>query len=138
MHLLTQSALLRALGWSLFNSLWQMSLLWAFYHLFLLIFKRLSARARHGWALLLLTAGFCWSVSTFISAWYFNSPGVSFGGRSLLPAAFSWLPPVAAGILPWCSSLYLLILAGLLIHYSRQYLGSRRIVREGLSPLTPE
>src|ERR1700761_1124319 len=112
MHLLTQSALLRALGWSLFNSLWQMSLLWAFYHLFLLVFKQLSARARHGLALLLLTAGFCWSASTFINAWYFNNTGISFGGQGLLPTTLSWLSTVAAGILPWCSSLYLLILAG--------------------------
>jgi hypothetical protein len=137
MHLLTQSALLRALGWSLFNSLWQMSLLWAFYHLFLLIFKQLSARSRHGLSLLLLTAGFCWSVLTFINAWYFNGTGLSFGGQGLFPTAFSWLAAVAGEILPWCSSLYLLILAGLLVHYGRQYIGSRRIVREGLSPLAP-
>lgn len=136
MHLLTQSALLRALGWSLFNSLWQMSLLWAFYHLFLQIFKQLPARARHGLALLLLTAGFCWSVSTFINASY--SDGRSFGGRGFFPDTLSRLAIVAGEILPWCSSLYLLILAGLLVRYCGRYIRSRRIVREGLSPLSPE
>src|SRR6201996_3345804 len=119
MQLLTQSALLRALGWSLFNSLWQMSLLWAFYHLFLLIFKQLPARARHGLALLLLTVGFCWSVSTFFNAWYFQGTGLSLGTREVFPAALSRLTDVAGEILPWCSSLYLLILSGLLVHYSR-------------------
>jgi len=138
MHVLTGSALLRALGWSLFNSLWQMSLLWAFYHLFLLVFKQLSARARHGLALLLLTAGCCWSVITFVT-FYLFTPGDLAGSGALTAHGFAAILAVgrrfAGDILPWCSSLYLLILAGLLIHYSRQYIRSRRIVREGLSPL---
>lgn len=147
MHLLTQSALLRALGWSLFNSLWQMSLLWAFYHLFLLVFKQLPARARHGLALLLLTAGFCWSAVTFGTTYLFSSVGTPaagiFTGSSVftthgLQAVPDAARRLAAEILPWCSSLYLLILAGLLLHYSREYIRSRRIVREGLKPLAPE
>ncbi|HEV2482544.1 MAG TPA: M56 family metallopeptidase [Puia sp.] len=143
MHVLTQSALLRALGWSLFNSLWQMSLLWAFYHLFLLVFRQLSARARHGLAFLLLTAGFCWSAFTFITTYLFT-PGEPFtaggqpGAGGLFPAIVEIGHRLAGEILPWCSSLYLLILAGLLIHYSRQYIRSRRMIREGLSPLAPE
>jgi beta-lactamase regulating signal transducer with metallopeptidase domain len=158
MHLLTGSALLRALGWSLFNSLWQMSLLWAFYHLFLLVFKQLPARARHGLALLLLTAGFCWSAITFVTTYLFATgepfPGVGQpGAADLFPgdgtgstvlSARGFQEILEAGrhlageVLPWCSSLYLLILAGLLVHYCRQYLRSRRIVREGLSSLAPE
>jgi beta-lactamase regulating signal transducer with metallopeptidase domain len=165
MHFLTQSALLRALGWSLFNSLWQMSLLWAFYHLFLLVFKQLHARARHGLALLLLSAGLLWSAITFITTYLFmagqplgtsNSDLFSTASGSRWPALFpgsgewSFLSGygfqtvmgygrrLAAEILPWCSSLYLLILAGLLVHYSRQYIQSKRIVREGLFPLAPD
>lgn len=58
------------------------------------------------------------------------------GTPGLLPAAaLTWFYRLSGELLPWCSSLYLLILAGLLIHYSRQYIRSRRIVREGLSPL---
>lgn len=143
MHVLTGSALLRALGWSLFNSLWQMSLLWAFYHLFLLVFKQLPARARHGLAFLLVTAGSCWSAITFIIL-YFFTPGEPLfaAGPAFTTHGFAAILGVArrlAGeILPWCSSLYLLILAGLLVHYSRQYIRSRRIGREGLLPLAPE
>jgi bla regulator protein blaR1 len=136
MHLLTQSALLRALGWSLFNSLWQMSLLWAFYHFVLLVFNNLPARARHGLALFLLTAGFIWSVIGF-------SAGGSAGGGLPFPT-HNWVTPIldrghrlAELILPWCSSLYLLTLAVLLVHYSRQYINSKRISRDGLSPLAP-
>src|SRR5580692_871180 len=71
MSLLTQSALLRALGWSLFNSLWQMSLLWASFHLFLLVFNRLNSRSRHGLALFLLAIGAGWSGLSFFEAWFF-------------------------------------------------------------------
>jgi Zn-dependent protease with chaperone function len=150
MHLLTQSALLRALGWSLFNSLWQMSLLWAFYHFFLLVFKQLPARARHGLALLLLATGFLWSAINFITAYLFTAtfeaPGL-FSSGPAGPSLFSlhgfqtilgYGRRLAGELLPWCSSLYLLIVACLLIHYSRQYIRSRRIVREGLSSLAPD
>jgi Zn-dependent protease with chaperone function len=146
MSLLTQSALLRALGWSLFNSLWQMSLLWASFHLFLLIFNRLPARSRHGLALLLLMVGTGWSALTFFQAYSFPEtvPQGSQWLSSLLPAAAiggalsligHWLVSVA---LPWGSSLYLIILSGLLMRYFRHYFQSRAITQTGLSKITPE
>jgi BlaR1 peptidase M56 len=146
MSLLTQSALLRALGWSLFNSLWQMSLLWASFHLFLLIVSRLNARSRHGLALFLLTVGTGWSALTFFQAYSFPEtvpqgsqwlssllPGAAIGGA--LSRTGHWLVSVA---LPWGSSLYLIILSGLLIRYFRHYFQSRAITRTGLSKITPE
>jgi beta-lactamase regulating signal transducer with metallopeptidase domain len=136
MHLLTQSALLRALGWSLFNSLWQMSLLWAFYHFVLLVFKNLPARARHGLALFLLTAGFIWSVISF-SAWGPAGGGLPFPAHNWVTTTLDRGHWLAELILPWCSSLYLLTLAVLLVHYSRQYIYSKRISRDGLLPLAP-
>jgi Zn-dependent protease with chaperone function len=146
MSLLTQSALLRALGWSLFNSLWQMSLLWAVYHFFLLIVNRLPARSRHGLALLLLTVGTGWSALTFFQAYSFPEtvPQGSQWLSTLLPAAAiggvlsrigHWLVSVA---LPWGSSLYLIILSGLLMRYFRHYFQSRAITRTGLSKITSE
>ena len=146
MSLLTQSALLRALGWSLFNSLWQMSLLWATFHLFLLIFNRLSARSRHGLALFLLAVGTGWSALGFFEAFLFPEtvPQASQWFSTLVPtAAFGgalsrlgyWL---AGEALPWVSSLYLLILSGLLLRYFRHYIRSRQITRTGLSRISPE
>ena len=146
MSLLTQSALLRALGWSLFNSLWQMSLLWATFHLFLLIFNRLSARSRHGLALFLLTVGAGWSGLSFFEAWFFpeSIPHGSQWFSSVVPTAAigdalsrisQWLVGEA---LPWVSSLYLVILTGLLLHYFRHYIRSRQITRTGLSRISPE
>lgn len=148
MPLLTHSALLRALGWTLFNSLWQMSLLWACYHLFLLVFRDFPSRARHGLLLLLLALGACWSIKTFVCACFIpaelDAPWLS----TLIPAsrlsAQGLLAILETGrrlidsILPWCSTLYLLILTGLLVHYSRHYARSRQILHDGLTRMTPE
>ena len=69
MHFLTQSPLLNALGWALFNSLWQMALLWLCYNLFILIFNNIAAHIRHGLALLCLGIGTIWFAVTLITAW---------------------------------------------------------------------
>jgi len=129
MHLLTQSALLQALGWALLNSLWQMGLLWFIYKVLILLFNNLSARVRHGLILSFLAVGTCWSVSGFVSA--------SMGTAGVLPV----LAPVRsfiANVLPYGSSLYLLILAGLLLRYAYHYLYSAKLTRQGLSRIEPE
>ncbi|HVS96002.1 MAG TPA: M56 family metallopeptidase [Puia sp.] len=142
MHLLTQSALLKALGWSLFNSLWQMSLLWVCYHLFVLIFRDASARTRHGLAVILLASGAAWTALTFVTtywfapetgAWILTAPWQAYGSRLL-----STSRSLVEGALSWCSFLYLLILAGLAIRYAGDYLRSRRLTRSGLSKMAPE
>src|SRR5579872_3905577 len=71
MYVLTHGTLLflKVLGWSLFNSLWQMSLLWAGYHLLIRIFINLPSRARHSLALLLLMVGMGWTVVSFIAGY---------------------------------------------------------------------
>jgi beta-lactamase regulating signal transducer with metallopeptidase domain len=128
MHLLTQSALLQALGWSLLNSLWQMGLLWFFYKVLILLIPDISARIRHGLILSSLVVGTFWSVSSFVSA--------SMGAAGILPV----LEPVRsfiANFLPYGSSLYLLILAGLLVRYFYHYFYSTRLTREGLSRIEP-
>jgi beta-lactamase regulating signal transducer with metallopeptidase domain len=128
MHLLTQSALLQALGWSLLNSLWQMGLLWFCYKVLILLFPDISARIRHGLILSSLVVGTLWSVSGFVSA--------STGAPGILPV----LAPVRsfiANFLPIGSSLYLLILAGLLVRYFYHYFYSTRLSREGLSRIEP-
>ena len=57
MQVLTQFPLLKALGWALFNSLWQMAFLWLLYNLLSSIFHTSAARIRHGLALVLLSIG---------------------------------------------------------------------------------
>ncbi len=146
MHLLTQSALLRALGWSLLNSLWQMAFLWLVYVFFTNIFRRASASARHGLAVFLLGTGTVWAIisffNTFLSAGdpvqsyqldipYFLqtrwASAVLLAGRQLINES-----------IPWCSTLYLLTLLFLFARYGKQYLYSRRLMRTGLSKASPE
>jgi len=139
MHLLTQSALLQALGWTLVNSLWQMGLLWLSYWLLAGLFHSAPSRFRHGLALTLLAFGALGSMITFITRYFFDD-----GSWSLLSPAVSGLAFVGMGnrliaaALPWCSTLYLLILGILLVHYSQQYLHSRRLTREGLAKVPAE
>jgi beta-lactamase regulating signal transducer with metallopeptidase domain len=146
MSVLTHSALLRALGWSLFNSLWQMSLLWAAFHFLLLIFNRLPARSRHGLALFMLTIGAGWSALTFFGAYCFPQtvpqhaqwlsnllPAPAIGGA--LSRISQWL---VSGALALGSSAYLIILSALMLRYLSHYIRSRQITRTGLSRISPE
>src|SRR5579872_4330744 len=138
MHLLTHSALLRALGWSLFNSLWQMGLLWLFYSVIVLLFRNWPARVSHGLLLLLLAAGSIWSVLTFVSA-YWLAPGEGYDLTFFVPQhvdLFAAGRQLAVELLPYCSTLYLLTLGVLLIRYGRRYRASRRLTRTGLSPVS--
>ncbi|HTI92808.1 MAG TPA: M56 family metallopeptidase [Puia sp.] len=132
MHLLTQSALLEALGWSLLNSLWQMGLLWFLYKVLVFLFPAISARTRHGLIILSLAAGTFWSVWSLVSGFVPASTGAA--GILLVPAP---VRSFIANILPYGSSLYLLILAGLLVRYCYHYFYSIRLTREGLSGIEP-
>jgi len=131
MHLFTQSALLQALGWSLFDSFWQMALLWLLYVVFTSVFPKASSHARHNLALILLGAGAVWFLFSFIAG---------FSGGNEGRSSFSW-PGKAWAIqqlLPYLSSLYLLILCVLLARYIHHYFQSRRLKLTGLSRIRPD
>jgi beta-lactamase regulating signal transducer with metallopeptidase domain len=134
MHLVTQSALLKALGWALFNSLWQMALLWLCYMLLTAIFGKSSAHIRHGLAVLLLGVGGLWSLMSFISASSVAGSGEPVGGWL---AGFNGARQWVNQLLPYCSFIYLLVLAFLFVSYSHHYLHSRRLKTAGLSRIQP-
>jgi beta-lactamase regulating signal transducer with metallopeptidase domain len=145
MHLLTQSLLLKALGWALFNSLWQMGLLWLSYSLLILVFSDMTARVRHGLALMLLVIGAGWFGATIVAAWLSPEPLTASSWPSfLIPSQSSsgWLRQATYSfintVLSYGSSIYLLILCGLILRYSNQYRQSRRLVRRGLTKLPSE
>ena len=143
MQLLTQSALLQALGWSLFNSLWQMGLLWLSYQLFILIFNKVSPRIRHGLVLLLLAAGALWSVAGVISTGLMIGGTAGGGDTGSGPLLVEFSPAVSpirsfiAALIPYGSSLYLLILGGLLVRYCYHYFHSIKLRNTGLSRIQP-
>ena len=146
MHLLAQSAVLKALGWSLLNSLWQMAFLWLVYVIFTHIFRRSSASARHGLAVLLLGSGAIWTIATFFNAFLYADPMASAyrWSLSLFPRAHWVISFFQTGrqlindVLPYCSTLYLLILLFLFVRYGRQYFYTKKLTRTGLSRCTPE
>jgi beta-lactamase regulating signal transducer with metallopeptidase domain len=145
MPLLTHSALLQALGWSLFNSGWQMGLLWVFYWLLIAVFRKISSNGRHNLAAALLGIGALVSLVEFIAAWFFTgtsagSMGWPDGGLLLAGPGLFWQTARFAirEILPYCSSLYLVVLGVLLVRYSNQYFHSRKLTYSGLSKMQPE
>jgi len=146
MHLLAQSALMRALGWSLLNSLWQMAFLWLVYVFFTYILRRTSAGVRHGLAVLLLGTGAVWTGISFFNTFlsgddpvqsyqlgipYFSQ--VHWAGATLLAGR-----QLINESIPWCSTLYLLTLIFLFARYVKQYLSSRQLMHRGLSKTAPE
>jgi len=132
MHFLTQSALLQALGWSLFNSLWQMGLLWLLYQLFILIFSKTPAHTRHSILLLLLLAGTGWFALSFTLTYLTGGIGIA-GAFPLRPVR-----ALIASLIPFGSTLYLLIIIGLITRYFYFYFNSNRLTRQGLSRVAPE
>jgi beta-lactamase regulating signal transducer with metallopeptidase domain len=145
MEVLTQFPLLKALGWALFNSLWQMAFLWLLYNLLTSIFSTSAARIRHGLALVLLSIGTAWSGITFFNAWLLpdNSAQTTwllFMSPAQSAAGWFWQTSrtVMDGVLSYGSTLYLLVLCGLLVRYSNHYWHSRKLTRQGLSTMPPE
>src|ERR1700722_2913114 len=124
MQVLTHFPLLKALGWALFNSLWQMAALWLLYSLLLAIFHSTAARIRHGLALVFLSIGALWTGVTFFAATVFPDNGNSFWLPNLFPVrstpGWFWQTShtLMDTVLSYGSTLYLLIISGLLIRYS--------------------
>jgi Zn-dependent protease with chaperone function len=142
----TQSALLKALGWSLFDSLWQMALLWIVYLLLVSAFSKMSAHSRHGLAFSLISLGTGSFLLAFLIHYYRFAGGETTGtwlsGLLLAAQHAGYALPEAMGrsidrLLPYFSSLYLLALIFQFTRYSNHYLYARRLKAEGLSRVGP-
>jgi beta-lactamase regulating signal transducer with metallopeptidase domain len=137
MHLLNQSALLKMLGWALFDSLWQMSLMWLLYLAITSAIKKISAEAKHGIALLLLGTGSFWCLVTLTTN-YFNHDfseqtiitANTFSGGSM--SIFSFSKQAISALVPYCSVAYLTVLFFFLIRYFNYYVQSQNLKQAGL------
>ncbi len=143
MPFITQSLLLKALGWSLLNSLWQMALLWLVYLLITGMGKRFSATAKHSLALLLSTAGLGWFLYTFFAG-IVNKDFLSVDFAAILLTAGSHLSGAVltikkaiASILPYLSFLYLGALLLISLRYVQYYLRLQQIKLTGLQKIQP-
>ena len=87
-----QSAFLKALGWSLIDSLWQMGIVWLIYLAITRSGKRFNANMRHNLALISLAAGSSWFMFSLI----FNT----FSGRQAIATGCCTLDVFITGVLP--------------------------------------
>jgi len=145
MNLLYQSAFLKALGWALLNSLWQMALLWLVYLALTMGGKKLLSRQRHAIALLSLTGGSLWFLATLAINLYKAASGpqvitVAMENDPALTTSFwpgvisQWFEPA----LPFLSVAYLLAAAFLFIRFYFQYRHTQRLFTTGLQKADPE
>ena len=146
MNLLYQSAFLKALGWALLNSLWQMALLWLVYLALTKNGKKLLSRQRHSIALLSLTGGSLWFLATLVINGYKAASGPqvitlyvtendpAYATTSWPGIIAQWFEPA----LPFLSLAYLLAAAFLFIRFYFQYRHTQQLFTTGLQKAHPE
>jgi beta-lactamase regulating signal transducer with metallopeptidase domain len=76
MFFVTDSPLLKALGWALIHSFWQFAIFVLLYAVWITLFPRLKAAARHTISLYLLVAGSLLFVATFCYQYYYFSEDI--------------------------------------------------------------
>lgn len=145
MNLVNQSAFLKALGWSLLDSLWQLGILWLLYVVLTANGRKFTARQRHMLALLSLTGGSVWFLVTLVINFY-NAAAtptivtllVNAGDMINLPATKGNLSALLEQVLPLISVAYLLIAMLLFARFYRQFHFTRRLYTQGLHKANPE
>jgi len=146
MNLLNQSAFLKALGWSLLDSLWQMALLWLVYIVLTANGKKLLSRQRHTIALLSLAGGSLWFVINLIINFYKAANGATIvtlfvSGDDLSNTTYSWPGMIHQWLepaLPFLSLAYLAAAAFLFIRFYIQYRHTQQLFTNGLQKAHPE
>src|SRR4030095_904230 len=128
MALLGQSAFLKALGWALLNSVWQMGLLWVMFLLLTACMRRLTAQIKHNLAVILLGIGFCWFAITLAGQYltYSEHPVIInvAGGEAESQTMASFFGVFTKGLeffLPYLSILYLGVTIFLFFRFAAQY-----------------
>jgi beta-lactamase regulating signal transducer with metallopeptidase domain len=137
MYLLDQSILLKMLGWVLFNSLWQMLLLWMLYMIVTGGGKKFTAAIRHSLALFLLGSGSIWFVCSLMANFFSNDfsqqAAISFSIISGNKLSFIYSGrQFINSLLPYCSFIYLVALIYLVARYLTYYISSQKIKETGL------
>jgi beta-lactamase regulating signal transducer with metallopeptidase domain len=145
MNFINQSAFLKALGWSLLDSLWQMGLMWLVYMCLTANGKKFQARQRHTIALLSLTGGTLWFVVTLIVNFYkaaaapeivtvYLSAGEQFSAQPLMARIAGFFEPA----LPYLSIAYLAVACFLFLRFYRHYYRTRQLYTTGIQKAHPE
>ena len=141
MNVLYQSAFLKALGWSLLDSFWQMGVLWLVYVLLTQNGKKFKSGEKHSLALLSLAGGALWFVVTLMFHFHdlVDEPvvAVTVAGSETnfsITSFFSFVEPV----LPFLSLAYILSVVYLFVRLYRQYYVTQKLFTTGIYKVNPE
>lgn len=143
MALLGQSAFLKALGWALLNSIWQMAALWLIYLvLSASLRKQLTAHVKHSISILLLGAGSIWFALT-LAVKYFD-----YSEQPLIVAANAQEETLSGligsslqnleSLLPYFSSIYLAVIVFLFFRFVMQYRYTKYVSTHAVHKLQPQ
>jgi len=143
MNLVFQSAFLKALGWSLLDSLWQMGLLWLAYVILTANNKRFTSPQKHSLALLALIGGSLWFLITLAINFYesVNAPVSILLFTIENTNQASWISsiiPLLESALPFLSVIYLIFLCCLFIRYFKQYHQTQQLFSTSIIKADPE
>lgn len=142
MNMLVQSAFLKALGWSLLDSMWQMGVLWILYLLLTNNGKRFQPARRHLLALLSLAGGALWFVVNISIRFYkaVDTALIETTGTSETSsfALFQSIQDFFEPALPYLSIVYLVITLVLFLKLYRQFRDTKSLFKNGISKADPE
>ena len=133
MFAIGQSNFLQALGWAVFNSLWQMALLWVVYQLVTAIFRTVSLHKKVSLATVLLFAGFAWFVFTFFVILADTSSAHTGYSAFILVNGNQEVNNWLYTMLPIASLVYLVLLILPLLNFIRNYRYVQAIRQYGIS-----
>jgi bla regulator protein blaR1 len=138
MNSMGESNILLAVGWAVFNSLWQMAILWVAYQFITTVFRASKSSRKGLLAASLLFSGFVWFAFTLIAGLTGNNGGVqgytpvmNVDSNSDLGVWFSTMLPIA-------SILYMVLLILPILNFIRNYRYVQVIRRYGLSRASVE
>ncbi|MGI8584496.1 MAG: M56 family metallopeptidase, partial [Chitinophagaceae bacterium] len=137
---LQNSPFLQSLGWAIANSLWQAAALWIAYHLVNGAYKSASSKFKNNFTTILLSLSFVWFCFTLFNR-YFSIQSLSvdsefqyYQTNSINTLSYNWNDIInnVAGVLPYLSIAYLLLLIFLSIRLINIYRFTRFIKFNGL------
>jgi beta-lactamase regulating signal transducer with metallopeptidase domain/flavin-binding protein dodecin len=144
MALLGQSAFLKALGWALLNSIWQMAILWLVYLvLSASLRKQLTAHIKHSLSILLLGIGSLWFAFTLVLKYfdYSEAPVLVLaeeGTQQTFAGALMLSLRNLEALLPYLSSGYLVAVVFLFFRLISQYRYTQHVTTTAVHKLQPQ
>ncbi len=130
-----QANFLQSLGWAVFNSLWQLALLWVFYQVITGIFRNIKSSAKSSLASSLLIGGFGWFLYTFFSAFTTDTTEALLSSALVNAEGNQQLNEWLQQTLLAASVLYLVLLVLPLLHFVRNYRYVQVIRKYGISKM---